>query len=128
MVSPAFSTRIKLQLNALLEPVGLQIGTTVELRAEQARIQRLQENGRWANAQYDLGLKFDPQKHLAFLRDTCLPYRDHYSTFPLSANGSTGQFYLDNGYFRSVDAELLYSIIRRRRPKHIVEVGSGFST
>ncbi len=30
--------------------------------------------------------------------------------------------------FRSVDAEVLYLMIRRYRPHRIIEVGSGFST
>jgi hypothetical protein len=65
---------------------------------------------------------------MAFLRETCLPYKTDYSKFPQSSNGDQDGFYLDNGYFRSVDAELLYSVIRHKKPKRIVEVGSGFST
>ena len=30
--------------------------------------------------------------------------------------------------FRSVDAEMLYGVIRHFRPRRIVEIGSGFST
>ena len=128
MSSAAFSTRVKLLLNRLLDPVGLQVGTTVALRAEQQRLQRLQAHGHWRQAKYDQGLKFDPDRCLQFLRETCLPYKAAYSKFPQLPNGDDQAFYLKNGYFRGVDAELLYSVIRHAKPKRIVEVGSGFST
>ena len=115
-------------MNRLLNGVGLQIGTTVAQRAEEGRLRRLQEKGHWSKSNYDQGLKFEPEKYLAFLQETCLPYKEAYSRFPLSPNGDPNAFYLDNGYFRSVDAELLYSIIRHKKPQRIIEVGSGFST
>ena len=128
MNSPAFTTRTKLLLNRLLNGFGLQIGTTVAQRTEEERLRRLQEKGHFRKGNYHQGLKFVPEKYLAFLQETCLPYKKDYSRFPLSPNGDPNAFYLDNGYFRSVDAELLYSIIRHRKPKRIIEVGSGFST
>ncbi len=128
MASDALSTRIKAQLNVLLGAVGLQIGTTAELTVERARVRSLQAGDHWRKARYDQGLRFDDEKHLQFLRETCLPYKSSYANFARSPNGNDQEFYLDNGYFRSIDAELLYSVIRRYRPKHIIEVGSGFST
>jgi predicted O-methyltransferase YrrM len=115
-------------MNRLLEGVGLEVGTTVARRAEDQRLRQLQEKGHWRKSKYDQGLKFEPEKYLTFLQETCLPYREAYSKFPLSPNGDQSAFYLDNGYFRSVDAEVLYSVIRHRKPKRIIEVGSGFST
>src|SRR6267378_5342078 len=41
---------------------------------------------------------------------------------------SGGQFFLGNGYFDSVDAEILYGIVRRFKPRRVWEIGSGFST
>jgi predicted O-methyltransferase YrrM len=37
-------------------------------------------------------------------------------------------FRMDNGSFGSVDAEILYSMVRYHRPRRIIEVGSGWST
>ena len=128
MTSPAFTTRIKLQLNGLLRPVGLQVGTTVASQREQARLEQLQESGHWGKAQYDQGLKFEPQRYLTFLREMCLPYKAEYSKFPVNSNGNEREFFLENGYFRSVDAEMLYSVVRHNKPRRIIEVGSGFST
>jgi hypothetical protein len=38
------------------------------------------------------------------------------------------EFYLDNGAFGSGDAEYWYNLIRHKKPKRIIEIGSGFST
>ena len=53
-------------------------------------------------------------------------FRSEYEAFPVSQNGE--QFYLDNGQFGSVDAEIYYSMIRSKVPKTIIEIGAGFST
>jgi predicted O-methyltransferase YrrM len=128
MAKLAFTTRTRLLVNRVLANVGLQLGTTVAQRAEEVRLRGLQEKGHWTKSNYDQGLKFEPDKYLTFLRETCLPYKEAYSKFPVSPNGDQKAFYLDNGYFRSVDAEVLYSVIRHRKPNRIIEVGSGFST
>ena len=39
-----------------------------------------------------------------------------------------GTFFLHNENYESVDAELLYAIIRARKPRRVVELGSGFTT
>ncbi len=46
----------------------------------------------------------------------------------LPFNRSETGYYLDNGYFGPGDADLYYSLIRSRKPKRIVEIGSGHST
>jgi hypothetical protein len=38
------------------------------------------------------------------------------------------EFYVDNGAFESGDAEYWYNLIRLKKPKRIIEIGSGFST
>jgi hypothetical protein len=38
------------------------------------------------------------------------------------------QYYYNNGYFESGDAEFFYSMIRLRKPRLLIEVGSGFSS
>jgi Methyltransferase domain len=39
-----------------------------------------------------------------------------------------GRFYLHNENYESGDAELLYALIRARKPRRVVELGSGFTT
>lgn len=39
-----------------------------------------------------------------------------------------GTFFLRNENYETVDAELLYALIRSRKPRRVVELGSGFTT
>ncbi len=130
MSTLAFSNKIKNGLNALLNPLGLEIGTTLERRLESRRLRKLHLRGHWETPRYplDLGLAIDEKKCLEFLLRTCEPYKSAYTKFPQTSNGNGDAFYLNNGWFDSVDAELLYSVIRSFRPRQIFEVGSGFST
>jgi hypothetical protein len=48
--------------------------------------------------------------------------------FPEIKTGEDYEFHFNNGYFERVDAEVAYSLVRQRRPRKIVEVGSGNST
>jgi predicted O-methyltransferase YrrM len=54
-------------------------------------------------------------------------YGAEYRQFSRTQTEDSG-FFLENGGFESVDAEVLYCMVRDRRPRRIVEVGSGSST
>jgi len=45
-----------------------------------------------------------------------------------SGPSAAGKFFLANGNYESVDAELLYAMVRARKPKLVMELGSGFTT
>ena len=47
---------------------------------------------------------------------------------PLTAPDKQGQFYWENPMFSPLDAAAYYSVIRALKPRHIIEVGSGYST
>jgi Methyltransferase domain len=123
-----FRRSVKAALNALLRPMGLEIESTLEKHLEEARLRKLHEKGHWLEPRYTQGLALDSEAALAFLSATCVPYRAEWERFPLSPNGDESQYFLDNDWFRSVDAEVLYCVIRRFQPANVVEVGSGFST
>lgn len=124
----AISTQVKNTLNTLLKPVRLQIGTTLEDELETARVRALKERGHWGVPRYGQAVAFDDARHLAFLAEVCSGCREGYMALPQEANGAGDGFYLRNGWFEPVDAEVLYSVVRHYRPQRIVEVGSGFST
>lgn len=71
-------------------------------------------------------LDFNESEALRLVQDVFPRYREEYAAFPMM--GPDGQYYLSNGYFEAVDAEVLYCLVRELRPSQIVEVGSGFST
>ena len=47
---------------------------------------------------------------------------------PRDDPGAPGTFFLSNTGFESVDAELLYAMVRATGPKRVVELGSGYTT
>jgi hypothetical protein len=120
--------KAKAALNALLKPIGLEVDSTLRKQIENARLRKLDDRGHWGEQIYTQGLSLDDGKALQFLKETCGPYRSGYQTFATHQNGDDSQFFLENGWFGSVDAEVLYSVIRRFHPANVVEVGSGFST
>lgn len=48
--------------------------------------------------------------------------------FPDCGPRPPGEFFLDNANYEGGDAELLYALVRARKPRRIVELGSGFTT
>lgn len=112
----------------MLRPIGLEIGTTLEDRLENARLQKLQDRQHWKQPRYTQGLQLNDDLALAFLQDTCKPFQAEYGRLPFDSNGDETQYFFNNTWFGSVDAEVLYSVLRRFQPANVVEVGSGFST
>lgn len=51
-----------------------------------------------------------------------------YNAFPTHKTAVPYRYHLGNGYFDSVDAEMLYCVIRHFKPRRIFEIGSGNST
>ncbi len=77
-------------------------------------------------AERDLpGIDWNIEGQLSFLRG--LDYAAEVLRFPTTRQ-PRGTFFIDNGNFEYGDADFWYSVIRRTRPKRIIEVGSGHST
>jgi hypothetical protein len=47
---------------------------------------------------------------------------------PLEGPVEPGEFFIRNTGFESVDAELLYGMVRHARPSQVIELGSGYTT
>lgn len=125
----AFSTRVKMGLNALLQPIGLEIGTTLSRRIEAERLSKLQHREHWKAHRYDQGLRLDDdQRWLELLEQLVGAYKADYKRLPVDSDGHGDEYYLQNGWYGSVDAEVLYSLMRHLNPRHVFEAGSGFST
>jgi predicted O-methyltransferase YrrM len=71
------------------------------------------------------GLDMNVEEQLKLLES--FRYQAELEAFPRVKRGEN-QYYYRNGSFEAGDAQFLYSMIRRFKPKRIVEVGSGFST
>jgi hypothetical protein len=57
-----------------------------------------------------------------------LNYANELRAFPPDPVAGPVRYYVRNGSFEAGDAELYYSVVRKTKPRRIIEVGSGFST
>lgn len=75
------------------------------------------------------GVDMNEPAQLEFL-EACALYKREYAEFPADGGGGggTGRFHFRNGVYESFDAEVLHCMVRRLKPRRIIEVGSGFST
>jgi predicted O-methyltransferase YrrM len=55
-------------------------------------------------------------------------YKSEYDAFPKEQTTDQTQFHLRNGSYESVDAEVLYALLRHLKPQRVIEIGSGNTT
>lgn len=72
------------------------------------------------------GFDMNKDKQIALLES--FDYSEELRQLPVEFPGKEGVFYFNNPSFGTGDSEILYSIVRKFKPKKIIEIGSGFST
>jgi hypothetical protein len=82
----------------------------------------------WLRQSELVGVELDEQRQLELLNQISSRFKDEYESFPEDEAQKPYQYYINNGWFESVDGEILYCMIRHFQPKRIVEIGSGYST
>lgn len=82
----------------------------------------------WSKRSDLIGIEINEEKQINLLSQFSAKFKSEYETFPRRKTSNPYQFYLNNGAFESVDAEILYCMIRYFKPRRIFEVGSGNST
>src|SRR5262245_26292553 len=82
----------------------------------------------WTQPSDLVGIDLNIPAQLQFLEYVCPCFQAEYGAFPSDPTEVPHEYYFNQLMFRSVDAEVLYCMIRHYRPRRIVEVGSGFST
>src|SRR5882762_446627 len=105
------TTQVKYGLNAVLRSVGLRLETTRKEAHETARLMELSNRGHWSVARYAHGLRFEPARYQEFLNVLRSSSRPKFPEEPLASGDANEGFYLHNGWFESVDAEVLYGIV-----------------
>ncbi len=73
------------------------------------------------------GVKLDPAAGIDYVERKLQDFIAELDS-PVEDPGEAGVFFLRNSGFESVDAELLYAMVRSARPARIVELGSGYTT
>lgn len=74
------------------------------------------------------GIDINASGQLDLLETFIQLYRGEYESFQRERAEGDGAFFLHNGQFETVDAEVLYCLVRYRRPRRVIEIGSGHST
>jgi predicted O-methyltransferase YrrM len=104
--------------------MNLRLDTLTARRAELSRLAGLEERGQFDRPAYPILPHFQECDPTPFLN--ALP--QFANVFEGFAHETARGFTLDNDYFSSPDAEIAYTLVRLKKPKQIVEVGSGNST
>ena len=81
----------------------------------------------WTTRSELAGVDMNPQGQLSLLDRFQQDFKAEYDQIPRSPT-SDPSFYIGNGAFDSVDAEILYAMVRHFRPRRVIEIGSGHST
>jgi hypothetical protein len=85
-------------------------------------------NGKdWRAARPCAGVDFRLDEQIALLQNELMPL-SRERTFAESNGDGRRQFHFNNGFFERIDAEVAYAFVRRRKPKRVIEIGSGNST
>lgn len=74
------------------------------------------------------GIDMRDEQQLAFLEDATTRFGAELAALPRGQADAGDGYFLDNGAFESVDAEVLYCVIRGSAPRRVLEIGSGWST
>lgn len=79
--------------------------------------------------EYELvGIDINDKGQIDMLSNFSLKFKKEYESFPRNKTSVPHKYYINNGWFGSVDGEILYCMIRHFKPKKIFEIGSGNST
>jgi hypothetical protein len=82
----------------------------------------------WSEARPPVGIDMREGAQLELLETVSTRYGSEFSRFPREAPTADCPFFVNNGNLFGMDAEMLYGLVRRHRPRRIIEIGSGFST
>jgi len=121
----SFLGRAKEWINRGIAPLNMRLDSRTAERAEASRLARRAAAGHFDRPIFPLLRQFRDCDPTAIL-DEVHKHEERFAKFDAVPAGQG--FRLDNSYFQSPDAEVLYAMVRLYRPRQIVEVGSGHST
>src|SRR5687767_12643226 len=122
----ALTTRLKSGLNAVLRPVNVHVDSlTAETHALE-RLRGLDQSGYFDQAVFPVPPAFT-RMDCGLIWNALETWSRRFDDFEHPSRNQVG-YCLDNGFFYSPDAEVLYCVVRQFRPGTILEVGSGHST
>jgi len=81
----------------------------------------------WSRSALPRGVYWDVAGQEALAAELAA-YGPELAGVPATGPPDAGEFFWDNGLFGGLDAYAYYGLVRRLRPRRVVEVGSGFSS
>ena len=82
----------------------------------------------WTKHSELAGVDMNERGQLELLERFTSEFKHEYDAFPRNRTPEPYRYYVYNEWFKTVDGEILYCIIRHFKPRRIIEVGGGFST
>ena len=87
----------------------------------------LEQRGVWARRSELAGIAFSSESQVAYLRTLGRQYGGECA-WPASSTGEGRVFFTENGYFSFGCAAAAHCIVRERKPRRVLEIGSGNSS
>ncbi|HTX75415.1 MAG TPA: class I SAM-dependent methyltransferase [Terracidiphilus sp.] len=81
----------------------------------------------WTACRPTQAIDFRFAEQIERLRTELSPYISECN-FPEGPSNDEQEFHFNNGFFERVDAEIAYAFVRQRKPRTIIEIGSGNTT
>jgi len=123
------STRIRGTLSSLFQAVQERLGVSVTPTHFYFPVPSLKsfQDKDWSVRHSCASIDFRLHEQIQRLQEELLLFAAE-CTFPESSAENNHEFHFNNGFFERIDAEVAYSFVRQRKPKRIIEIGSGNST
>lgn len=84
------------------------------------------EARQWPAEEDPVGVDLAYDNQLDFLQNVVSQYQSEWASD--SSPFFSVNYNYNNGFFETVDAEIAYSMVRRHKPRRVVEVGGGYSS
>jgi hypothetical protein len=80
----------------------------------------------WSSHSEMVGIEWDLDRQLANVAEL-EPFLAEFHP-PRGPTGRRHEFFIENGLYQAIDADLLHAMVRRHKPRLVIELGAGFST
>lgn len=123
------SARVRSTLSTLFQAVQGRLGVSVTPSHFYFPVPNLKsfQHKDWKACRPCAAVDFRLAEQVQRLQDEWMPFYREW-TFPETNGGDRHDFHFNNGFFERVDAEVAYSLVRRHKPRRIIEIGSGNTT
>ncbi len=123
------SAKVRNTLSSLFQAVQERLGVSVTPSHFYFPVPNLKsfQDKDWGACRPCAAVDFRLPEQIERLNRDVLPFARECE-FPETSDGDTHEFHFNNGFFERVDAEVAYSLVRRHKPRRIIEIGSGNTT